>query len=318
MNPDVLVTRELLPEAMAYLRERAVVEVGAAGRDLTHKELLSLIADKKGLLSMLTDVVDRDVIDGAPRLRIIANCAVGFNNIDVEHARRKGILVTNTPGVLTETTAELTMALILAVLRRLPQAERFTREKKFKGWALDLWLGRDLAGAQLGIIGFGRVGRAVAQRAAAFGAEILYHDPVRLAPDVEKSCRAVFLPLDDLLRRADIVTIHAGLTPHTRHLISKERLALMKKGAVLINTARGPIVDEKALAEALAQGRLWGAGMDVYEREPEIEDALFGLDNVVLLPHIGSATYATRLKMAMTAARNLIQGLRGERPDNTL
>lgn len=316
MNPGVLVTRELLPEAMEYLRERAAVEVGTAGRDLTHEELLSLVADKKGLLSMLTDVVGRDVIDRSPGLKIIANCAVGFNNIDIEHARRKGILVTNTPGVLTETTAELAMALILAVLRRLPQAERFTRDKKFKGWALDLWLGKDLAGARLGIIGFGRIGRAVAQRAAAFGAEILYYDPVRLAPDPEKSLKAAYLPLDDLLQTSDIVTIHAGLTPQTHHLISRERLALMKKGAVLINTSRGPIVDEKALAEALAQGRLWGAGLDVYEREPEIEDALLGLDNVVLLPHIGSATYATRLKMAMTAARNLVQGLRGERPDN--
>jgi len=193
-------------------------------------------------------------------------------------------------------------------LRRLPA----------KGWALDLWLGKDLAGAKLGIIGFGRIGRAVARRAASFGAEILYYDPDRLMPDIEKFYRAAFMPLDDLLREADIITIHAGLTPETHHLISKRRLALIKKDAVLINTARGPIVDEKALAEALAEGRLWGAGLDVYEREPEIEDKLLNLDNVVLLPHIhiGSATTATRLRMALTAARNLIQGLRGERPDN--
>jgi len=316
VNAEALVTRELLPEAMDFLGGKVDVEVGAVGFDLPHAELLAKVADKKGLLSMLTDVVDAEVMDRAPGLKIIANCAVGFNNIDVEHARRKGILVTNTPGVLTETTAELTLALILAVLRRLPQAERFTRGKKFKGWALDLWLGKDLQGSRLGIIGFGRIGRAVALRAAAFGAEVVYCDPLRARPDIEKFYKAARLPLDDLLRTSDIVAIHAGLTTETRHLLSRERLALMKKDAVLINTARGPIVDEKALAEALAAGRLWGAGLDVYEREPEIEERLFSLDNVVLLPHIGSATYKTRLKMAMTAARNLIQGLGGERPDN--
>jgi glyoxylate reductase len=262
------------------------------------------------------DAIDREVIDRAPRLKIIANCAVGYNNIDIDYARQKGILVTNTPGVLTESTAELTIALILAVLRRIPQAERFTRDKKFKGWALDLWLGKDLAGAKLGIVGFGRIGRAVARRALAFHAEILYFDPQRTSPDIEMFYRATYLPLDDLLRTADIVTIHAGLTPQTRHLISRERLALMKTDAVLVNVARGPIVDENALADALAAGKLWGAGLDVYEREPEIEEKLFSLDNVILLPHIGSATYAARLKMAMTAARNLMQGLSGETPDN--
>ncbi len=318
MSSEILVTRELLPEAMAFLRGWVEVEVGAVGRDLTPEELWTKVEGKSGLLSLLTDVIDRRIMDRSPRLRIIANCAAGCNNIDLEYARKKGILVTNTPGVLTETTAELTMALILAVLRRIPQAERFTREKKFKGWALDLWLGRDLAGAKLGIIGFGRIGRAVAKRASAFGAEILYHDPARVMPDIEKFYRASFMPLDDLLRTADIITVHASLTPQTHHLISGEKLAMMKKDAVLVNVARGPIVDEAALAEALAAGRLWGAGLDVYEREPEIEEKLLGLENVVLLPHIGSATYAARLRMAMTAARNLVQGLRGEIPENLI
>jgi len=315
-EPKVLVTRELLPEAMEFLRDRAKVEVGAVGRDLSREELLSKIADKTGVLAMLTDVIDRPVMDQAPGLKIIANCAVGTNNIDIPQARSRGILVTNTPGVLTETTAELALALILAVLRRLPQADRFTREKKFKGWALDLWLGKDLRGARLGIIGFGRIGRAVALRAAAFGAEVVYHDPQRVPPDIERFYKTAYLPLDELLKTSDIVTIHAGLSAATHHLLSKERLALMKKEAILINAARGPIVDEKALAEALAEGRLWGAGLDVYEREPEVEEKLLSLDNVVLLPHIGSATYATRLKMALTAARNLIQGIYGARPDN--
>ncbi len=316
MKPDVLVTRELLPEAMEFLRGHLSIEVGASGRNLTHAELLAKATDKKGLLTMLTDVIDREVIDKAPGLKIVANCAVGFNNIDLAYARLKGIMVTNTPGVLTETTAELTLALILAVLRRIPQADRLTRSGGFMGWALDFWLGKDLAGAQLGILGFGRIGRAVARRASAFGAKILYYDPVRLGPVEERSFEAGYLPLDDLLKTVDILTIHAGLTPQTHHLISRERLSLMKKDAVLVNLARGPIVDEKALAEALTAGRLWGAGLDVYEREPEIEAQLLTLDNVVLLPHIGSATYATRLRMAMTAARNLVQGMRGERPDN--
>lgn len=316
MKPKVFVTRELLPEAMDFLRGRAEVEVGVRSGDLPREELLKKVRDKEGLLPLLVDMIDREVIDRAPRLKIIANCAVGYDNIDIEYARQKGILVTNTPGVLTETTAELTLALILAVLRRIPQAERFTRERKFKGWALDLWLGKDLAGAKLGIVGFGCIGRAVARRALAFRAEVLYYDPHRTSPDIEMFYRATYLPLDDLLKTADIVTIHAGLTPQTYHLISRERLALMRKDAVLVNAARGPIVDEKALADALADGKLWGAGLDVYEREPEIEKKLFSLDNVILLPHIGSATYATRLKMAMTAARNLMQGLSGETPDN--
>jgi glyoxylate reductase len=316
MEADVLVTRELLPEAMEHLRSRVRVEVGAAGRDLSPDELRDKVAGKVGLLSMLTDAVDRSVLDRAPGLRIIANCAAGYNNIDLAAAREKGILVTNTPGVLTESTAELTLGLILAVLRRLPQADLYTRAGKFRGWALDLWLGKDLAGAKLGLVGFGRIGRAVARRAAAFGAEILYHDPVRLSPDHERFYGARYLDLDELLRTADIVSLHASLGPGTRHLISRERLGLMKKEAVLINASRGPIVDEAALAEALAEGRLWGAGLDVYEREPEIEARLLGLENVVLLPHIGSATYATRLKMAMTAVRNLLQGLSGEKPDN--
>jgi glyoxylate reductase len=318
MKPEVLVTRELLPEAMEFLRGQLSLEVGASGRNLTRAELLAKADGRRGLLTMLTDVIDREVIDRASGLKIIANCAVGYNNIDFDYARRKGILVTNTPGVLTETTAELTLALILAVLRRIPQAERLTRAGGFKGWALDFWLGKDLSGARLGILGFGRIGRAVARLASAFGAVILYHDPVRLTPDLEASFKASYLPLDDLLRTSDIVTIHAGLTPETHHLISRERLSLMKKDAILINVARGPIVDEKALAEALAAGNLWGAGLDVYEREPEIEKQLLTLDNVVLLPHIGSATYATRLRMAMTAARNLVQGLRGQRPDNLI
>lgn len=255
-------------------------------------------------------------MDSAPHLKIIANCAVGVDNIDLPYAKKKGILVTNTPGVLTEATADLTWALIMATARKIPQSDRFTRERRFKGWSLDLFLGQDITGKRLGIIGMGRIGRAVARRAQAFRMEAVYFDPNPLPPQEEKILRAVFLPLDDLLSTSDIISIHASLTAHSYHLLSAEKLKLLKPNAILVNVARGPIIDEEALAEALSKGEIWGAGLDVYEREPRVHPKLLTLDNVVLLPHIGSATYETRLRMAMMAARNLIQGLRGERPDN--
>ena len=274
------------------------------------------IRDKDGLLCLLVDQVDRDIMDSAPRLKIIANCAVGFDNIDLGQARKRGILVTNTPGVLTETTADLTWALILATARKIPQSDRFTRNKRFRGWELDLFLGKEVTGKRLGIVGMGRIGKAVALRARSFRMEVVYSDPHRLPPEEEKTYAAAFVSLDDLLASSDIITIHASLNSGTFHLLSAQKLRLMKKDAILINVARGPIVDEKALARALAKRQLWGAGLDVYEKEPMIQAELLRLDNVVLLPHIGSATYETRLRMAMMAARNLIQGLKGERPDN--
>ncbi len=249
-------------------------------------------------------------------MKIIANCAVGYNNIDVSYAKEKGIFVTNTPGVLTEATADLTWALILAVARRIPQADKFFREKKYKGWKIDLFLGKEVSGKRLGIIGMGRIGKAVALRAQAFNMDIVYTDPHRLSPKEEKRYRAIFLSLDDLISSSDIITIHAQLSPQTHHLISKEKIRLMKKEAIFINASRGPIVDEIALIKALEKGQIWGAGLDVYEREPDVEKRLLSLENTVLLPHIGSATYETRLKMSMIAARNLVQGLRGEIPDN--
>ncbi len=316
MKPKVLVTRRLLPEALAYLREHARVEGGKSGRGLTRENLKKKIRDKDGLLCLLVDQIDRDIMDSAPRLKIIANCAVGFDNIDLDQARKRGILVTNTPGVLTETTADLTWALILATARKIPQSDRFTRKKRFRGWELDLFLGKEVTGKRLGIVGMGRIGKAVALRAQAFRMEVVYFDPHRLAPEEEETCKAAYVSLDDLLASSDIVTIHASLNPGTFHLVSEEKLGLMKKKAILINVARGPIVDEQALARALVNRQIWGAGLDVYEKEPVIQAELLRLDNVVLLPHIGSATYETRLRMAMMAARNLIQGLKGERPDN--
>jgi glyoxylate reductase len=314
IKPKVLVTRRLLPEALAFLEEHAQVDGGRGA--ISREELKEKIRDKAGILCLLVDRIDREIIEAAPRLRIIANCAVGYDNIDLAAARQRGILVTNTPGVLTEATADLTWALILAVARKIPQSDRYTRERRFRGWELDLFLGREVSGKRLGIIGLGRIGRAVAMRARAFRMDIVYSDPRRVTEAEEKELGLTWLHLDELLRTADIVTVHAALNQETRHLLSREKLRLMKKQAILVNVARGSIVDEGALAEALARGELWGAGLDVYEREPKVHPRLLQLDNVVLLPHIGSATDETRLRMAMTAARNLVQGLRGERPDN--
>jgi len=316
VKPKVLVTHRLLPEAWSYLKEHAEAELGTNEAYLPKKDLLTKIADKEGLLPLLTAPIDREVMDAAPRLKIIANCAVGYDNIDIDYAKEKGIMVTNTPGVLTETTADLTWALILAVARRIPQADRFTRLKNFKGWELDLFLGKEITGKYLGIIGMGRIGKAVALRAQAFRMKVVYTDPKRLEADEEAKYNATCVTLDRLLSTADFVTIHTALNPKTHHLISTEKLALMKKSAVLVNVSRGPVVDEKALVEALEKERIWAAGLDVYEREPEIEERLFHLDNVVLLPHIGSASYETRLLMAMRAAKNLVQGLSGQKPDN--
>jgi glyoxylate reductase len=316
MKPKVLVTHRLLHEAIAYLKEHVDLEVGTQKAFLTKEELIEKVKDKEGILSLLTAPIDKDIMDATPMLKIIANCAVGYDNIDIEYARRKGIMVTNTPGVLTESTADLTWALILAVARKIPQADAFARAKKYLGWELDLFLGKEITGKCLGIIGMGRIGKAIAQRAMGFQMEIIYTDPNELPEEFSKKYNAFCVPLDELLRTADIVTVHTTLNPQTYHLISRGQLRLMKKDAILVNVSRGPVVDELALAEALEEGQIWAAGLDVYEREPEIEERLLSLDNVVLLPHIGSATYETRLKMAMMAAKNLIQGLSGQKPDN--
>jgi glyoxylate reductase len=318
MKPKVLVTHRLLPEAIEYLKEHVDFEVGTQEAFLTKEELLEKVKDKEGILPLLTAPIDKDVMDAAPMLKIIANCAVGYDNIDIEYARKKGILVTNTPGVLTETTADLSWALILAVARKIPQADTFARAKKYLGWELDLFLGQEITGKCLGIIGMGRIGKAMALRAQGFQMKIIYTDPKKLPEVDSQKYNASCVPLDELLQTADIVTIHTTLNSQTFHLISREKLRLMKKDAILVNVSRGPVVDEQALAEALEDGQIWGAGLDVYEREPEIEERLLSLDNIVLLPHIGSATYETRLKMAQMAAKNLIQGLSGQKPDNLI
>jgi len=318
MKPKVLITRNLLPEAMNFLKDKVDFEIGASGKNITPQKLLNKIKDKQGLLCLLVDKIDRDVIEAAPRLKIIANCAVGYDNIDIQYARKKKIMITNTPGVLTETTADLTWALIFAAARKIPQAHRFTSEKRFTGWELDLFLGKEITGKKLGIIGMGRIGKAVAARANGFSMSVVYYDPKKLNKEVEKQLNAEYVPLDKLLSSADIITLHTALTPETKHLISTAQIDLMKKDAILINVSRGPVLDEKALADALEKKRIWAAGLDVFENEPHIQEKLYSLDNIILLPHIGSATYETRLKMSMMAASNLVQGLSGDVPDNLI
>jgi len=299
----VLLTRKLPASVMATLAASCEVEQSAGDGSMSRDELLSRVAGKHALVSMVTDTIDRAVIDAGTALRIIANVAVGYNNVDVAAARGRGIIVTNTPDVLTDATADFTLALILAVTRRLGEGERMVRRGEWKGWAFDQLLGMQLRGKQLGIVGFGRIGHAVADRASAFGMTIAH-----------TSRSGGGMPLDRLLSTSDVVSLHVPLTPETRHLIGQPELARMKRSAYLINTTRGPVVDEAALAWALKSRLIAGAALDVYEREPEVHADLVALDNVVLAPHLGSATIETRTAMADLAVRNVVAVLGGKPP----
>jgi glyoxylate reductase len=311
--PDkVLVTREI-PEAGLRLLADFDVTV-LAERPPTRDELLEAVRGTSGVLSTATEKMDGAVMDAAGEgLRVIANMAVGYDNIDVEAAAERGIIVTNTPGVLDETTADVAFMLVLAAARRLGEGERLLRAGKWEWWGPKQLRGLDVWGKRLGIVGMGRIGRAVARRGRGFGMEILYHNRSR-KEDAENELGARYLDLDDLLRESDFVSIHTPLTDETRHLISERELGLMRETAVLVNTSRGPVVDEGALAAALAEGRIFAAGLDVYEEEPKVHPKLLELENVVLAPHVGSATIDTRDKMATLAAENLAGVLRGEEP----
>jgi glyoxylate reductase len=262
------------------------------------------LGEAAALLPLLTVRVDAALLERAPRLRVVACPTVGHDHVDLAACRARGIVVTNTPDVLTEATADLTWALILATVRRLPQAERSLRAGEFQGWGFWDYLGGDLSGRTLGIFGMGRIGRAVARRARGFGMRVRYASRTRLPDEEERALGAEWAEWDDLLATSDVLTLHAPLTPGTRHVLDAAALARMRPGSFLVNTARGPLVDEAALADALREGRLAGAGLDVYEREPEVHPALLEQSNVVLLPHVGSATRGTRTRMAMLAARN--------------
>jgi glyoxylate reductase len=312
LKPPVLLTRKLPSSVMAKLEDGCEVERFEGAAAMTHDELKARIPGKQGLVAMITDTVDRAVFEAGRDLRVVANVAVGYNNIDVTAARECGVIVTNTPDVLTEASADFTWALILGITRRVGEGERMLRRGDWKGWAFDFLLGTELRGKQLGIVGYGRIGRAVAARAAAFGMRVAYAQRDGRSgapsgpPDVEG------MPLDRLLSTSDVVSLHTPLTPDTKHLIDQPALARMKRSAYLINTSRGPVVDEAALAWALKNRLIAGAALDVYEQEPIVHPGLLTLENVLLAPHMASGTTETRTAMADLAVRNLIAVLNGD------
>lgn len=314
-NPIFAVTNRLPDAALDLLRAAGELRAQARTEATPRAELLALVAGADAILTLLHDRVDEELLEAAgPQVRCVANVAVGYDNVDVEAAERRGIVVTNTPGVLDDATADLTLALILDATRRISEGDRLIRAGRPWTWGMSFMLGSDLRGKRLGIVGLGGIGRRVAERARAFGMEIAYHSRHRAPAEVEAELGAERLPLEQLLASADVLSLHCPLTPETHHLIGAAELAAMKPSAVLVNAARGPVVDERALAQALAAGEIAAAGLDVYEHEPRVEPALLELENVVLSPHLGSATVETRTAMAELAARNAISVLRGEGP----
>ena len=303
-KPKVLLTTRIPSSAYRTLEEACEVDYNDSN-SFPHEELMKRVRGKEGLICVLTDAVTPDVLDAGRGLKVVSNIAVGYNNIDVAAARERAVVVTNTPDVLTESTADMTWALIMDITRRVSEGDRLVRRGGWKGWTLDFMLGTELRGKQLGIIGYGRIGRAVAARAAVFGMRVVYFD-------LHLGAVPIALPLDRLLASSDIVSIHCPLTPETRHLINQASLARMKRSAYLVNTSRGPVVDEAALAWALKNRIISGAALDVYEEEPGVHPDLLTLENIVLAPHLGSATTETRTAMADLAVRNAIAVLSGQ------
>jgi glyoxylate reductase len=318
VKPSVLITKRIYPEAVELLRAHCEVDYEGTDDGLTAAQLRERIQGKQAVVSQLTDKFTREVIAGLQGLRIIANVAVGYDNVDVPAATQAGILVSNTPDVLTDTTADLAFALLLAAARRIVEGHAFVHSGQWKKWAIDLMVGRDAHHRTLGIVGFGRIGQAVARRARGFSMKVIYHDAVRAPEPVERELEAAPADLDTLLRESDFVSVHVPLSAATHHLIGARELRLMKRSAILVNTSRGPVVDEAALAEALREKVIAGAGLDVFEREPEVHPGLLHRPEAVLAPHVGSATVDTRLKMCMMAAENALAALQGRRPPNLL
>lgn len=316
MKPKVLVTREVFDEVLDYLRRHVEVEDNQHDTPLAVTDLLDRLYDKDGALVTAADRIERTVVEFCPRLKAISTIAVGYNNIDVDACSARGILVTNTPGVLDETTADHAWALLLAAARRIPQADRWTRAGQWHGWRFKDWLGLDVHGKTLGIVGMGRIGQAVARRARGFDMRIIYHNRNRLPAEIEAACGASYAGMAELLANADFVVLNVPYSEQTHHLIGAAEIARMKPSAVLINIARGGVVDDIALIEALGESRIAAAGLDVFENEPVLHPGFLSLSNVVLTPHIASASHATRMDMAMLAAQNLVAALTTGNPPN--
>jgi glyoxylate reductase len=322
-RPKILVTQKVPDPAYPPLEAIGDVEANKEeGVIWSYEELLRRGPGHDYIYSLLTDNIDAQFLEACtaatPRLRMVANMAVGFNNIDVETATRLGIAVSNTPGVLSDTTADLTFALLMATARRIPEAERFLRAGKYTGWGPLLFCGAEVHHATLGLIGAGRIGKIVAKRASGFDMKVIYYKPHRLSLEDEETYHMTCMPIEDVLQQADFVSIHTPYTLSTHHLIGEHELKIMKPTAILINTARGPIVDEKALVKALQDRTIAGAGLDVFENEPAVEPELLTMENVVLLPHIASASLQTRTLMATMASDNLVAHYKGNRPPNIL
>ena len=314
MPKSVLISNVLPREAVQMIPKEIAVELNDTDQPLPKAELIRRLEGKAGLICHIISTIDDEVLAAAPGLKVVSNVAVGFNNIDVAAARKRGVVVTNTPDVLTETTADFAWALLMAAARRVVEADHFARSGQWTRWQWDLLWGNDVHGKTLGIIGFGRIGRAVARRALGFGMRVLYHDAMRADAGAERELKAAYAEPDVVLRESDFVSLHTLFIPETRHLINERALRLMKKTAILVNAARGPIVDEAALVKALTEGWIAGAGLDVFEEEPKIHPGLLPLKNVVLAPHIASASLDTRLAMATLAVRNCLAVLDGKPP----
>ncbi|TWT82222.1 putative 2-hydroxyacid dehydrogenase [Planctomycetes bacterium CA13] len=315
-RPTVFLTGPLPPECMQRLADSTNFQVNSLGRDLTKSELIEAVRQVDALICFLTDKVDADVLSANPNLKVVANYAVGFNNIDVATATERKIAVTNTPDVLTDTTADMACALIFSVARRVVEGDRLVRSRRWNGWAPLQLLGTDIMGATIGIIGTGRIGRAVAERAKAFRMNVVYWNRTRLDPETESKLGIRYCELGELLGESDFVSLHLAYSNETHHLINAARLSQMKPSAYLINTARGAVVDEKALVKALTQKTIAGAGLDVFEHEPALEPELYEMDNVVITPHLGSATTATRTMMGDMVIENCLVACAGNRPPN--
>ena len=316
MKPNVFLSRRLPPAVVERLQAASNLLLHAENRVATKAEVIAGLQGREALLCTVPDKIDAEIIASCPALKVIANFGVGYNNIDVAAATARKIPVTNTPGVLTDATADIAFGLLMATARRFGEGERMVRARKWTGWEPLQMLGTDVTGSTLGLIGFGRIGKAMAKRARAFDMNLLYWNRTRLPLAEEAELGVTYAAFDDVLARADFVSLHVAYSPETHHLIGDAALKRMKSSAFIVNTTRGSVIDEKALVRSLQAKTIAGAGLDVFEREPQMEEELYGMENVVLLPHLGSATIGTRTKMGLMAVENLLAGCAGQRPPN--